>query len=739
MGSLTGIRAGKAFVLIEAIDRTGHVLNAIKGRIGRVGADISNMGRSMALRSAAALTPVGMSTKTFADFDDAMKKVEARSSGTGDEMMKIREQAKMLGDTTAFTATQIGNLQNVLAQKGFDRNQILKMTEPIMLLARAGEGEDLGQDAIIAANLVSGTLKAFQMDASKAAHVADMMAVAVNASNFTLEEMVTALSYASPAMADFGGSIEDMLAVTAAMRDLNIDASIAGTALRNMMNYASKADEQKKFNEAFKEFTGNVIKFTDAKGNLVNIRDLLTAIFEGTKDLGTAKRSELFDMLFETRASVPARAVGKSVESMARMLTALKDSDGAAKKMSDTMESGLGGSFRMLFSRVEALGLAIGEALAPALMSVIEITKDWLQVGVDWVKQNAGTVVLITSAIAAFGALGVAMLVVGQALIAITPLFTLGAALTGITASAIHFAAPWAAAAAGIYMAASAIADFIGKKDQFDSAIASGTSNLTNFVGRVFTELANNLFTIFDSISAHWEGSINQMARALKSGDIQTASEILAQSIKVTWLAMAHIIQTSIETVANESKKLWAEMTLAPFRWYHAVGEFLTRSNNPEDATDPKQKRINERLDAQAETIKQMEALINASPDATAKNQRVKEWLDELNKLNGMLQKDFPSPSKPESTPALQWMEKFNELKKAGSDLIGVQPTVSAPKSSVEAAERASIEAVRQFAENRAAMMEQQDALLTETKKQTGLLEKIEENMAATTTSLGMA
>src|SRR5262245_24750308 len=116
MATTYGIKAGKAFILIEAVDATAKVLDQIRHKIGRFGSDISAIGQTMAFRSAAALTPVALSLKTFADFDDSLRIVEARAKGTADEMQNLRDIAQNLGATTAFTATHIGQLMARLAQ-----------------------------------------------------------------------------------------------------------------------------------------------------------------------------------------------------------------------------------------------------------------------------------------------------------------------------------------------------------------------------------------------------------------------------------------------------------------------------------------------------------------------------------------------------------------------------------------------------------------------------------------------
>ena len=114
----SGIKAGKAFVVLEVYDKTAFVLRRAARRIQGFANDIQAMGQKMLTRGLLAMTPAALSLSVFTKFDDAMKKVEARSAGTATEMSNLREQAKELGRTTSFTASQVGELQAKLAQKG---------------------------------------------------------------------------------------------------------------------------------------------------------------------------------------------------------------------------------------------------------------------------------------------------------------------------------------------------------------------------------------------------------------------------------------------------------------------------------------------------------------------------------------------------------------------------------------------------------------------------------------------
>ena len=156
-GGLGGIKAGKAFVMIEAVDRTAFIFKRISTKMKKFANQMASLGRDMVRKGLVATLPASGSLKVFASFDDAMRKVEARSTGTTQQMEALRNQAKELGRTTSFTARQVGSLQAKLAQKGFDRSErgIKGMTGAVLDLAKAaGEGGE--EDAVIAPPIVTG-------------------------------------------------------------------------------------------------------------------------------------------------------------------------------------------------------------------------------------------------------------------------------------------------------------------------------------------------------------------------------------------------------------------------------------------------------------------------------------------------------------------------------------------------------------------------------------------------------
>ena len=167
--------------------------------------------------------------KTFTDFEFSMAKVRAISGATTQQFMELTESAKELGRTTFFTATQVAELQVNFSKLGFSADEILKVQAATLDLAMA-TGSDLARAATVAGSAVRG----FGLDASQAGRVVDVMAVAFTSSALDIEKWQTSMTKVSAIAAGMGVDIEGVAAVMGTLSDTGIEASIAGTSLRNI-------------------------------------------------------------------------------------------------------------------------------------------------------------------------------------------------------------------------------------------------------------------------------------------------------------------------------------------------------------------------------------------------------------------------------------------------------------------------------------------------------------------------
>ncbi len=416
MASKSGVLAGKAYVLLEAIDGTAATLRNVENRFLSWGTRLQATGARIFASGLTGMVPAALSTNIFKQFDDIMRRVEARTQGTSSEMKSLRDQAIGLGRDSAFSAREVAGLQDVLAQRKFDRTQIEQMTPSILMLGRAaGGGDNPGQDLLNAADLVSQAIMMYEMSATDAAAVSDVFTAAANESNFALEDLIISMANAGPVAHQYGMSLEETLAAMMVMRDISIDPSIAGTGLRNLFIKASDQKAVEDFNELMMDTVGATLEFKDAMGNLNSVTDILFNFDKITKGLGTATRGHLLAELFGLRAITPATAVAANSKNFTDALAVLQNSAGETKKAYDKMEAGIGGAFRRLGNTLEAAALQYGDALEEPIIAFSKVILTLNLAVADWIKANQSLVVQITGVIGVLLPLGAALFLTGAA------------------------------------------------------------------------------------------------------------------------------------------------------------------------------------------------------------------------------------------------------------------------------------------------------------------------------------
>jgi len=169
--------------------------------------------------------------KEIARFDQAMQNVRAVTKGVTDvEFKNLNEEARRLGATTVFSATEAAQGLEFLARAGFDANEQIAALEGTLNLAAAG-GLGLAEAADIASNVLSG----FNIDTSEAGRVADVLAATAANSNTSVQQLGEALAFVAPVAAAFGQSIEESSAALGVLGNAGIQASTAGTGLRRVL------------------------------------------------------------------------------------------------------------------------------------------------------------------------------------------------------------------------------------------------------------------------------------------------------------------------------------------------------------------------------------------------------------------------------------------------------------------------------------------------------------------------
>jgi TP901 family phage tail tape measure protein len=165
------------------------------------------------------------------EFSKSLSNLGAISGASGDDLKALSDNAKRLGSTTAFTASEVLGLSTELAKLGFDSPQIVASSKGILDLAAA-----IGADLSEAATVAAGTMRGFEMEVGQSGRVADIMANSFSRSSLDLDKFRESMKLVSPTANLLEISLEDSTAALSVLADAQISGSMAGTQLKRVMD-----------------------------------------------------------------------------------------------------------------------------------------------------------------------------------------------------------------------------------------------------------------------------------------------------------------------------------------------------------------------------------------------------------------------------------------------------------------------------------------------------------------------
>tara|TARA_R100000030_G_scaffold99664_1_gene91030 strand:- start:680 stop:4177 length:3498 start_codon:yes stop_codon:yes gene_type:complete len=289
------------------------------------------------------------SVVVFKEFDFQMAKVRAISGATDSEFQALKKSAEELGRTTFFTATQVAELQTNLSKLGFTSIEILDAQAATLATATAA-GEDLARTATV----MGSTIRGFGLDASEATRVADVMATAFTGSALDIEKFQTSMTKVAPIAKMAGFEIEGTTAILASLTDAGIEASIAGTSLRNI--FLRLADPT---SDLSKRLGGSVSSVDEL---IPRLKELQDANIDLADVLGITDR----------RTAAAFGRILDSGEGIQIFTDALRNSEGAAQDMADIVGDSLQGAFLRFKSAVDGFRIALMDGLGESMQSVVD-------------------------------------------------------------------------------------------------------------------------------------------------------------------------------------------------------------------------------------------------------------------------------------------------------------------------------------------------------------------------------
>lgn len=267
-------------------------------------------------------------------------------------MAAMEVQVRALGQSTAYTASQVAEGLGELGMAGLSAGDAVLALRPALDLAMIGN-ISMGQSADIATNV----MMTFGKTAGELTEVVDVMATAVTNSNTTIEQLANSLTYAGPAAQTAGISMRDTVAAIEAMANSGIKSSRSGTALRRL--FVSLVNPTKKGAAMMEQYGISVL---DAEGKTRGLVDIVTQLNKALSSVSGAERLGAIQDLVGVYATSPVAALVDQADNLVHLRNQLDNVAGAAERMREKIEDTLSKDWNQVVSAFQEVQLTAFDA-----------------------------------------------------------------------------------------------------------------------------------------------------------------------------------------------------------------------------------------------------------------------------------------------------------------------------------------------------------------------------------------
>ncbi len=314
-----------------------------------------------AVAAAAATAPLAIgfakAASTAAEFEKQVSIVKSLTKGTTQDFIKMENEAKRLGATTSFSATQAAQGLEFLALAGFNAQEATGVLETVLRTAEAGS-LDLGRASDIITDSMSALSEAFDKTAPKTARateLSDIMALAQSRANTNIEQLGEAVKFGGGVLASLNIPLTTIIASMGKVADAGLKGSSGGTSLVNMFNKLLKPSDKARGAIETMGIDLDKLDFSDVAGTVQTFTKGLASITNPTKRSAVA--IEIFGQR-GIRAFNALRAAGP--ESLRELSAELENAKGSADRIAKARLANFAGQVVSLKSATEGLFIELG-------------------------------------------------------------------------------------------------------------------------------------------------------------------------------------------------------------------------------------------------------------------------------------------------------------------------------------------------------------------------------------------
>lgn len=302
-------------------------------------------------------------TKMAADFDQSMSTIQADLQASDGDMQKLRAAAIQAGADTVYNANEAADGIDALGKAGLSTTDILSGGLSGALNLAASDGMQVGE----AAELMSTTLKQFNLEGSDAGKVADALAAGAGKAVGSAHDLGLALNQAGLMANSMGVSMTETVGTLSAFANAGMIGSDAGTSLKTMLQRLSNPT---KAAQAQMDELG--ISAYDASGQFVGLENFAGQLKTSMSGLTQEQRNAALSIIFGSDAVRAANVLySEGSDGIAGWTKAVSDS-GFAADVASKKNDNLKGDIEQLSGSFETMMINLGEGSQGVLRNLVQ-------------------------------------------------------------------------------------------------------------------------------------------------------------------------------------------------------------------------------------------------------------------------------------------------------------------------------------------------------------------------------
>lgn len=572
-------------------------LSDLDGAMGAASSKLQSFGNSAAAAGGKAslslTTPLalagGVALKTASDFESSMSQVAQAVGKPGQQLDELKTLAIEMGAATRYSANESAQAMVELAKGGFDEAAISGgALQATMSLAAAG-----GLELADAGMQIVASMNSFGMSAADSSQIADALAGAANASSADVSDLGQALTQAAAQASISGQSLQGTTAALAALADMGIKGSDAGTSLKTMMMRMVPATD-----DAAAAMQKYGLNFVNADGSMKTLQEAAGQLQSQLGGLSEAEKIAALETMFGTDAMRAAAAMMNVGSDGLAKYEAATSKVGTAQEAATARMGPTARAMEEMSGAIETAMLQIGEVMAPIVTKLaikVQELAQWfggLGTGVKQFVTIAGV------GLAAIGpalvGIGIAAKAVGSGLSAMGRLLGVVAKAGGLFAKALMLgknaiyavrvawaalslaftSSPigWIVLAIGALVAAFVIA--YQKIPAFREAVQAAFAKIKEVIGKVLDWLRPAVQAVMGAVKAAFDWAMDniwpkvQQAFGVIMDVVRGAMGVIGNIVTFVWPFIVTYVKTYLTVLWTVVKAIFTAIsTYVKFVW----------------------------------------------------------------------------------------------------------------------------------------------------------------------------